>query len=379
MSVNLLRRPGLFLAVGLAAGAFALAHVRLINSSNGNALFWEQPSQVTIVIQKSGSDDIPDRGHVPALRNAIAEWNGATGTSARLLEVTNSADQNSQDWASSARHLIMFDESNSSGFFPSGSGIVAVTPISFFSGGNIVDADILFNGRSFRFTTEGTVGRFDVQDVATHELGHILGLDHTGAAGASLNPYVDPTQLLHRSISIDEVHGLRDAYPSGGHGTLGGQIVRSTNGARLPGAWVAARDADGRLAGAALCDANGRFTMRGMDPGTYTVYATPLDFPVSASNLTPGHSIQTNFESTVLGTAVVSGTGTTQMGTRQVGPDVVLSLGQNSDGFPLRAISGASRTLLLRGRGLWPGGSLVASDPTLTIENVVWGGLWVMF
>lgn len=379
MSLNPLRRPGLFLAVGLASGAFALAHVRLIHSSNGKVLFWEQPSQVTIVIQASGSDDIQGRGHVPALRNAIAEWNGATGTSARLLEVTNTAEQNSQDWASGARHLIMFDETNSSGFFPKGSGIVAVTPVSFFNGGNIIDADVLFNGRSFRFTTEGTAGRFDVQDVATHELGHVLGLDHTGAAGASLNPYVDTTQLLHRSISVDEVHGLRDAYPSAGHGTLGGQIVRSSNGVRVPGAWVAARDADGRLAGAALCDGDGRFTMRGMDPGTYTVYATPLDAPVSASNLTPGHSIQTNFESTVLGTAVISGTGTTQMGTRQVGPDVELSLGRASDDFPLHAVSGASRTFLLRGRGLWPGASLVASDPSLTIENVVWGGFWLMF
>jgi len=379
MSSNPLRRPGLLLAIGLASGAFALAHVRLINSSNGAVLFWEQPSQVTVVIQSSGSNDIPDSGHFPALRNAIAEWNGATGTSARLLEVTNSAEQNSKDWASNGRHLIMFDENNSSGFFPSGSGIVAVTPMSFFNGGIIIDADVLFNGRGFAFTTEGAPGRFDVQDVAVHELGHVLGLDHTGAAGASLYPYVDSSQLLHRSISIDDVHGLRDAYPSGGHGALRGQVVRTTNGARVQGAWVAARDADGRLAGAALCDGDGRFTLRGMDPGTYTVYATPLDAPVSGSNLTSGHPIQTNFGSTILGTVVVSGNGTTQMGTRQVGPDVALSLGRNSDDFPLRAISGVSSTFLLRGADLWPGGSLSASDPTITIENVVWGGFWAMF
>ena len=52
---------------------------------------------------------------------------------------------------------MVFDETNFSGYFPNGSGTVAVTPIIFNPAtGTIVDADILFNGSGFGFATDGT-------------------------------------------------------------------------------------------------------------------------------------------------------------------------------------------------------------------------------
>ncbi|MEZ6020564.1 MAG: matrixin family metalloprotease [Planctomycetota bacterium] len=75
---------------------------------------------------------------------------------------------------------MTFDEINSSGYFPTGSGIVAITPLEFYTTGRIIDADVLFNGKDFHFTTKQETNRFDIQDVAAHELGHLLGLDHSG-------------------------------------------------------------------------------------------------------------------------------------------------------------------------------------------------------
>ena len=377
-AVGTFRRLGLLLLLGVSA-TWVGAHVRLIYSGNGNALFWSSPESISVVINSDGSDDLSDRTHMPALRNAIDAWNGVSGSRARLVEDTSSQGQSSRNWSSSQHHMMLFDEDNSSGFFPMGSGIVAITPLTFFTTGQIIDADVLFNGGNFSFTTSGEAGRFDVQDVATHELGHLLGLDHSGCAGASMYPYVDPSVILHRSLSADEVRGIESVYPASAMGSILGTVRRAGSNTVVKGAWVAARDTDGRLVAATLSRANGVFTLSSLPPDTYTVYATPFDFPVSASNLIPGRTIQTDFESTVSGPVSVTGTNPKNMGDLLVGADAYLSLGRNSDEYPLRAITGETRSLRVRGAGLDSGSTLQSSDSSLSVTNVSWFGSWVTF
>ncbi len=366
-----LRRYALPLALVLST-AWAGAHVRLIFSDNGNVLYWQSPSSISVVINSAGSDDLPDRTQYPALRNAIDEWNAVTGTQAHLVEDTSAASQASTNWSSSQHHMMLFDESNSSGFFPSGSGIVAVTPLTFYSSGKIIDADVLFNGSDFNFTTSREANAFDVQDVATHELGHLLGLDHSGCAGASMYPYVDPSVILHRSLSSDEIAGLQSMYPVSPRGSIRGTVQRSSSGTPVRGAWVAARDSQGRLVAGALAKSDGSFKLHSITPGNYSVYATPLDYPVSATNLGAGRTIDTDFASTVSGPVTVSGTSETNMGSLFVGPDVDLSLGRVSDDYPLRATTGKATSLTIRGAGLKVGSILTASDPALELTNIQW-------
>ena len=361
------------LALGLAG--LAVGHVRLIHPGTGKALYWSDPGNVSVVIQEAGSDDIPDGSHATALRNAIDAWNDVAGSSARLVENTSPVQQARTDWGSSSIHLLLFDEDNSSGYFPSGSGTVAVTPIWFYSGGAISDADVLFNGKGFRFTTEGTPGRFDVQDVATHELGHLLGLDHTGVAGASMYPYVDTTVSLHRSLAEDDAGGLRHAYPEGPQARLTGRVLRSVGSGGVAGAFVCARDEHGRLAGSALADSSGSYVIGGLTGGTYTVYARPLDQPVSAANLTSGHTVVTDFEAGhASGTHVVGPGDTGAVPDLLVGPDVTVSLGRSSDNFPLRSVRGQTTALTIHGAGLVPGSTLTASDPDVTVTVLSWLG-----
>ena len=366
-----IRRLAFILLLGVSA-TWVGAHVRLIYSGNGNALYWTAPQSISVVINSDGSDDLEDQTHVPALRNAVDAWNGVTGSRARLIENTSTQAQASRNWSSSQYHMMLFDEDNSSGFFPPGSGIVAVTPLTFFTTGQIIDADVLFNGGSFNFTTSSESGGFDVQDVATHELGHLLGLDHSGCAGATMYPYVDPTVILHRSLSADDARGIESVYPVSQKGSIKGSVRRAGPGSVVKGAWVGARDSQGRLVGAALTNSTGNFTLSSMPPGTYRVYATPLDYPVSASNLGAGRTIQTDFESTLSSTITVSGTSATNMGSLLVGDDTLLSLGRPSDDYPLRVSTGETTSLVVRGAGLGNGVTLEASDPSMVISNVVW-------
>ncbi|HEV8111215.1 MAG TPA: IPT/TIG domain-containing protein [Planctomycetota bacterium] len=366
-------------AAAVLVGVAAFAHIRLLNPSNGAKLHWATPSSIGIVISSAGSPDIPAGLHFPALRNAIAAWNASAGTTEHLVEDTSPVQQARTDWQDDALHEILFDETNASGYFPSGTGIVALTPIWFASDGRITDADVLFNGSGFSFTTSGESGRFDVQDVATHELGHFLGLDHSGWAGATMYPYVDPTVILHRSLSLDEERGMRDAYPAGVFASISGKVRRQADGTLVAGAHVVARDAAGRTAAGALADRLGAFQLRGLDAGSYTVYATPLDYPVSASNLATGNTVQVDFATTSFGMFAVAAGQALAIGDQSVAPNVAVSLGRNSDPYPLRCVAGSAQILHVRGSGLATGSTLAASDPTLTITPLSWMGTAVTF
>ncbi|MBL8861614.1 MAG: IPT/TIG domain-containing protein [Planctomycetes bacterium] len=373
------------LAVALVAttllSAAAAAHVRLIHPTNGNPLRWSAPATVSIVVQATGSDDLPDGSHLPAIQLAIRAWNEATGTTAALVENTSPAARARTDWESDDIHLVLFDETNASGYFPNGSGIVAVTPVWFLSNGVITDADVLFNGADFTFTASAAPHAFDVQDVAAHELGHLLGLDHSGWAGATMYPYVDPNVVLHRSLAGDDERGLRQAYPAGSFSTITGRVTRASDGSAVAGANVVALDAAGRCVAGALSNAAGNYALAGLEAGAYTVWASPLDQPVGAANLGAGHTVVTNFQSTAIASAVVDGATSTSVGDGSAGvaADTAFALGRNFDELPLRVVPGAPSIHSLHGSGLAPGSALAASDPDFAIQVLSWNNTVVTF
>jgi hypothetical protein len=364
------------LLVGLAVGA--AAHVRLMNPANAWPLWWGDP-QVSVVVNDAGSDDLAPGEHLPALTSAIEAWSGVEGTTAGLVEDTSEAQRARTDWGAADIHLMMFDEDNSSGYFPTGSSTVAITPVWFTASGVILDADVLFNGKGYRFTTSGYPGRFDVQDVAAHELGHLLGFDHSGWAGATMYPYVDPTVVLHRSISEDERCALRSVYPSGAPaGSISGRVVREGSGTPVAGAHVVARDASGRTAASVLADGLGGYRIAALAPGDYTVYARPLDQPVGSFNLTAGWVVDTDFEPAAYPAALsVTDGADLPAGDLTVGADVALNLGKSVDKYPLRLVSGRAQVVTVRGTGLVPGSTLTVSDPSLTVAPLGWLGTLV--
>ena len=376
---NSFARAALCTLLVLGATAFSWGYLRLINPSTGAALWWGAPSAVSVVIHTTGSDDIDDGSHIPALRNAIDAWNDVEGTSAQLVENTNPASMAAGNWASTAHHVLRFDESNASGYFPLGSSTVALTPVWFYGNGVISDADVLFNGKGYRFTTSGEFGHFDVQDVATHELGHLLGLDHSGQAGSSLYPYVDSQVILHRSLSRDEEQALRAIYPDSAQGSLSGSVQRVSNSAGVPGAQIIARDAEGRTCGGTLTDGLGNFVIGGMQAGDYTLVALPLDSPVASGNISAGHVVVTDFEPRTTGPFHVNAGQAVGVGGLFVDADVALNLGTSGNRLPLRATRGVWSTHRLSGSALAPGSTLTASDPNVIVQVTGWSWAQVGF
>ncbi|MBI4576255.1 MAG: IPT/TIG domain-containing protein [Planctomycetes bacterium] len=262
------------------------AFMRLASGAAG--IFWAgtTTSAVPYTISSIGSDDVGDQSEATAFRLAFKAWERLPDCHLRFLEVTDAGQRARTDWQAGDLHLCWFDEGNASSFFSGGSGIIAVTPISFFANGQIADADIIFNGRDHRFSTDGTPGTFDIQNIATHEVGHFLGLDHTAVFGATMYPFAFQGMVSQRSLQADDVAGARHIYPetSDVSGRITGRVVRP-GGQAVNGAHLVAVDLDGEPASAGRSDAAGNFLIGGLAPGSYSVYAEPLDGPVEEANL----------------------------------------------------------------------------------------------
>jgi hypothetical protein len=163
--------------------------------------------------------------------------------------------------------------------------------------GEIVEADVFFNTR-FTWSTAagGEQGRIDLESVALHEIGHLLGLGHSAigetemlssggrrviASGAVMFPIaMSAGAIADRVLQPDDIAGMSDLYPASDFesatGTISGTVLK--NGQGLFGAHVAAVNLDtGEIvAGFALND-RGEFTIAGLHPGAYVLRAEPLD------------------------------------------------------------------------------------------------------
>jgi hypothetical protein len=162
--------------------------------------------------------------------------------------------------------------------------------------GELLEADIFFNS-AFPWSTSaaGEPGRFDVETIALHEIGHLNGLGHSAigetevsgggrtvlASGAAMFPLAfGPGNVLHRSLLPDDVAGVSDLYPDGAFegetGSISGRVTK--NGQGLFGAHVVAfHPATGALVGNFALNESGAFSIAGLTPGPHVLRVEPLD------------------------------------------------------------------------------------------------------
>jgi len=343
---------------------------------NGNKLYWS--GQPTWKLNSTGSDNVQDGSDLVAIKEGFQSWERVEGTD---LDFQHQGLTTSQHFQGSD-HLVMFDENNNTGWFPSGSGIVAITPITYsLSDGRILDADILFNGRDWSFATDGRMGAFDIQDVATHEIGHFIGLDHSPVLGSSMWPYVSSGQWLHRGLTNDDKAGAIAVKPSGTDGRLKG-TVRHQSGSVLKGALVGAvRISDGQLVATAMSTSSGNWTIRGLTGGDYHVYAAPVEGGMSAANFTSDSPVQTDFAANFFGgyatptSFSVTAGQSTDIGAWNLPSDSSL---RDSTNASTLFVPGQSRSASIWGQGLGGGTTQVWSlSPWITVESVSGGATWL--
>ena len=141
----------------------------------------------------------------PAIRTAADAWRVQSGASFAFgFAGFSSQTTNTND----SINLVMFRNASS--------GSALATTYSWFSGARIIDADIVFWDAGFQFVTgtSGCSGAFFIEDVATHEFGHALGLQHSTVASATMYPSISTCSQQSRTLDADDIAGVLSLYPS---------------------------------------------------------------------------------------------------------------------------------------------------------------------
>ena len=165
--------------------------------------------------------------------------------------------------------------------------------------GEISEADIVINpfmysvaGAPIEFSTDGTPGTYDLQSTLTHEIGHLLGLNHSSVLGATMNA----TQALNgtfglpalseRTLSESDIAAVKSIYGSRGEtGSVDGRILSNQQDTLLPVArahvWLEDA-ASGRVMASGVTNSNGAFEIAGIVPGLYRLMTEYLDSATAA-------------------------------------------------------------------------------------------------
>lgn len=84
------------------------------------------------------------------------------------------------------------------------------------STGEILGFDIRINAEDHQWTTTGEDGKSDLQNMLTHEIGHVLGLDHTDVdTEAAMYGTAVTGEVVKRDIKWDDQAGAAYLYGAG--------------------------------------------------------------------------------------------------------------------------------------------------------------------
>jgi hypothetical protein len=256
------------------------------------------------------------------ITNSFAAWTNAPNTTVSVTAAGTSTISNDQ--VPAGTNLVCFVCNGSSLNFTT-DGTLALT-VTGSSGGVITQANIFFNPSpgGVCFSTDAvdpatvqcpttTDSAQNLQTVATHEIGHFFGLDHTGVVRGIMFPFAPP---IETKLSFDDVAGISALYPAASPivptGSISGKVTLAGTGAAVFGAHVSANSTTSGNAFSSfpnirkspigtLTFPDGSYTITGLPADTYVVIAEPLNGPENASDVewgtTFGQSVQTNFTS----------------------------------------------------------------------------------
>ncbi|HEY8560798.1 MAG TPA: matrixin family metalloprotease [Pyrinomonadaceae bacterium] len=160
--------------------------------------------------------------------------------------------------------------------------VSARTRVFFNRRNEISEADVVLNPYQ-QFSTDGAPGTFDFESTLTHEIGHLLGLEHSTVLGATMseqqgkNGTFNLSNFSARTLSEDDVSQIRAIYGAKDDadccGALDGKIsLANLKSAKSFKVWLEEAET-GRVAAGGRLGTDGSFIFKGLRPGGYLLYA----------------------------------------------------------------------------------------------------------
>jgi hypothetical protein len=191
-------------------------------------IFWPQPCITYMVNHRGSADFAPAPVQARPILNETLErailgsaqaWNREECSDATLVfGGVSCSEEVGYISASSPRrglniNLLIFHEEE----WEYASDAIALTSVSVLPlTGEIVDADIEFNGLHFTFEEITEPGRptMDVRNTLTHEFGHLLGFAHEDEIpGSTMYFRAEPGETSKRALNFNDIDGLCEVYP----------------------------------------------------------------------------------------------------------------------------------------------------------------------
>ncbi len=344
---------------------------------------------------KAGSDVLG------AVRRAMSRWSSIANV--QFVETSSKAMSISPAAGGDGVSLITIGDTPENNAIFSGGNNPGRTRVFYDPAtGAIAEADVVINphpmsadGSPILYSTDETPGTYDLESAFTHELGHLLGLEHSAVIGATMqarqamNGLFNSPAATNRTLSEDDRAAARGIYgPHEGLGAIEGKIITSNKGGQsrtVFGAHVWAENAQsGRVIASTISLADGNYRIESLPAGTYRIVASYLDGAVMAEDIASGGAYagiasQSGFHTAELATQLNVSSGLTRTLNAAVVPTRTSPqflkprlLGLNSQlstvAVPLTA--GRTYTLFVAGEGVdqVPAGGISVTSPYMTVN-----------